>query len=155
MKKPANLREHLMASVPLLADNPDRLLMFIEGGSLFCQKGDLSFMYRFTLKVFVTDYSGDTDLIMVPLLQWLHQNQVDLLDKSKDDSIRFEAEPLNHNTWDVEITLPLTESVLVNVDENNQVNITHKDEAPLVPLGGLGDWDLLVNDKPISELQNG
>jgi len=155
MKKPSNLRQHLMVSVPLLAKDPDKLLMFVEGGSLQCGKGDLSFVYRFTLKIFVTDYAGDTDQIMVPLLQWVHANQVDLLDKSKDDGIRFEAEPLNHNAWDVEITLALTESVLVVVDSSNQVNITHKDEQPLQPLGGLGDWDLLINDQPAADIHNG
>ena len=34
MKKPQPLRQHLLAAIPALASDPDKLLVFVDNGSL-------------------------------------------------------------------------------------------------------------------------
>lgn len=41
--------------------------------------GSLSFEYRYKLNVIITDYIGDPDAIMVPLLAWITVHQHELL----------------------------------------------------------------------------
>ncbi|MCF5922874.1 phage tail protein, partial [Xanthomonas perforans] len=55
MIKPASLRAHLVAALPDLARDADRLLVFIDAGSLVStvQPG-LSFEYQYTLNLILT-----------------------------------------------------------------------------------------------------
>ena len=71
MIKPASLRAHLVAALPDLARDADRLLVFIDAGSLVStfQPG-LSFEYQYTLNLILTDYAGHPDSVMLPLLGW-------------------------------------------------------------------------------------
>ncbi len=39
----------------------------------------LSFEKRYTLNVIVTDFTGDFDLLIVPVLAWLRENQPDIM----------------------------------------------------------------------------
>lgn len=80
MIKPASLRAHLVAALPDLARDADRLLVFIDAGSLVStfQPG-LSFEYQYTLNLIVADYAGHPDSVMLPLLEWVQVNQSELL----------------------------------------------------------------------------
>ena len=100
MNKPNSLREHLLAKVPGLAQNPDRLLIFIDEGTLRCTSAaSLSWEYGYTLQVILTDFAAHPDTVMLPLLGWLTVHQ-----------------------------LPLTERVVVGKDEAGATTLTHPAE---------------------------
>ncbi|MDU3078676.1 MAG: phage tail protein, partial [Mixta calida] len=80
MLKPKQLREALTNSVPLLARNPDSLNMFIDSGRIVSTlASSLSFEYQYQLNLVITDYADDIDLVMVPVLAWLRENQPDIM----------------------------------------------------------------------------
>lgn len=152
MKKPASLRKFLTDNLPDLKRDQDTLLVFIEKGSLVSTlTPSLSFEYRYKLNVIVTDYSGDADILMVPLLVWIRTNQPDLLMKHDGTGIDFEAELLNHDTADISITLDISERVRVQI-VNGQRVITHLDEPPLPDLTGPVNWDMYAGGVVVSQL---
>lgn len=131
MNKPNSLREHLLAADPALAQNPERLLVFIDEGNIRSTAAPgLSFEYRYTLNIIITDYAGHPDNIAIPLLAWLRRNQPDLLtniEKGKD-AIGFEADILGNDKVDLSITLPLTERVIVKRLPDESLEVTHPPE---------------------------
>lgn len=116
MKKPNQLREHLLAGLPHLAKNPDRLLIFVdEGRTVNTLANGLSFEYRYTLNLIITDFSEDLAVLMVLIYAWLREHQPELmanLDKARD-GVKFAADVLDSHRVDLSITLPLTERVIV------------------------------------------
>ncbi|SEI83443.1 P2 phage tail completion protein R (GpR) [Azotobacter beijerinckii] len=133
MNKPESLRAHLLAAVPELRHNPDRLLVFIDKGRLrSTAAGGLSFEYGYTLNLLFTDYAGHPDAIAIPLLAWLLVNQSELLvnlEKGKE-AIQFEADVLANDKVDLSITLPLTERVIVRKQADGTLQVTHAEEPP-------------------------
>lgn len=145
MKKPASLRKFLIDNIPEMKRDQDSLLVFIEKGSLSSTLTPaLSFEYRYKLNVIVTDYNGEADTLMVPLLVWIRNNQPDLLMKQDGSGIDFEAELLNHESADISITLDVSERVLVRIVNGQRVT-EHLDEPALPDLTGPVNWDLYAN----------
>ncbi|MGN6655726.1 MAG: phage tail protein [Rhodanobacter sp.] len=131
MKKPATLRAALVAALPQLATDPDNLLVFIDAGSLHASYAPgLSYEYAYTLHLILTDYAGDPDAVMVPLLMWVRINQAELLDNidQRQSGISFEADILDHDSCDLSIKLALTERVIVKDTGGGVLTITHADE---------------------------
>ena len=131
MNKPNSLRDHLLAAVPELHKNPDRLLVFIDNGSIRSTAAPgLSFEYSYTLNVILTDYAGHPDAVAIPLLAWLLVNQPELLtnlEKGKT-AIAFEADVLDNSKVDLSLKLPLTERVIVKKQEDGSLQVSHPDE---------------------------
>lgn len=131
MNKPDSLREHLLAAVPDLARNPERLLMFIDSGKVRCTAAaSLSFEYAYTLQLILTDFAGHPDSVMLPILGWLRVNQSELLvnlDKSAE-GLKFEADILDKKKVDLSITLPLTERVIVDRQQDGRMSVSHAEE---------------------------
>lgn len=131
MNKPNSLRDHLLAADTTLAQNPERLLVFIDEGNIRATAAPgLSFEWLYTLNVIITDYAGHPDNIAIPLLAWLRRNQPDLLtniEKGKD-AIGFEADILGNDKVDLSIKLPLTECVIVKRLPDESLEITHPPE---------------------------
>ena len=73
MNKPNSLREHLLNAIQGLKKNPDRLLIFIDSGSVRCTARGLSFEYSYTLQVLLTDFAGHPDSVFIPTLEWLRR----------------------------------------------------------------------------------
>ncbi|HDS1375929.1 TPA: phage tail protein, partial [Stenotrophomonas maltophilia] len=49
MKKPQLLRQHLVAAIPALTSDPDKLLIFVDSGGLAgTYRPGLAFEYRYT-----------------------------------------------------------------------------------------------------------
>ncbi|WP_029046578.1 phage tail protein [Cupriavidus sp. amp6] len=118
MMKPNSLREALTAAVPDLARHPEKLHVFVDEGRLVATGAKtLSFEYRYTLTLIVTDFGAGSDEIMVPVLAWLRANQPELFfsPTQREDGVKFEADILNHTTVDLALKLPLTERVTVRV----------------------------------------
>ncbi|SOZ15583.1 bacteriophage P2 Tail completion protein GPR [Cupriavidus taiwanensis] len=119
MMKPNSLREALTTAVPDLARHPEKLHVFVDEGRLVATGArSLSFEYRYTLTLIVTDFAAGSDEIMVPVLAWLRVNQPELFfsPTQREDGVKFEADILNHTTVDLALKLPLTERVTVRVN---------------------------------------
>lgn len=125
MRKLQSLREHLVASVPGIRGNPDKMLTFIEDGAIQFHRGEhLSHQYRIPVKIVLTDQSGDIDAVMIPLLQWLSHYQPDL---DPDEAVRFQAELLDSRSWDLAIEVTLTERVVAKVNcETGRIESEHR-----------------------------
>ncbi len=116
MLKLADLRQHLTAAVPALALDPEKFIVVASGGSIASSGTEsLSFEYAYTACVYVLDYAGHADAVIVPLLAWAKRNQVELFaDPAKwSKGIRFNAEYLTESTIDLGIEIDLTERVAV------------------------------------------
>lgn len=132
MIKPGQLRDHLLKAVPGLAVNPDRLLVFVEDGHVVgVYSRNLSFSYAYTLNLIITDFGGNPDSIMLPVLQWLTRHQPELLaNPARRGEVKFEVDVLANDLVDVSLTLPLTERVLVNPDADGNLTLTKPPEPP-------------------------
>ena len=134
MNKPSALRAHLLANVHELHKNPDRLLVFIDNGTIRSTAAPgLSFEYSYTLNVILTDYAGHPDAVAIPLLAWLLVNQPELLtnlEKGKT-AIAFEADVLDNSKVDLSLKLPLTERVIVKKQDDGSLLVSHPDEPQL------------------------
>lgn len=74
MNKPQSLRRALNSAVPYVRDNPDKLHLFVDNGTVVATgAASLSWEYRYTLNVVVVDFSGDQGLLMAPVLAWLRK----------------------------------------------------------------------------------
>ncbi|WP_454261778.1 phage tail protein [Pseudoxanthomonas mexicana] len=153
MNKPQSLRDHLLAAIADLQRDPERLLVFIEGGSVVSTLAPgASFEYRYTLKLVVTDFGGHPDSLMVPLLDWIRTEQSELLaNTSLREQIRFEAEVLANDKVDVEITLPLTERVGVHRHDNGEVHVEHFPEPVIEAPFPAQHWQLLIRGEVVAE----
>lgn len=148
MLKPASLRAALTAALPDLATHADRLLVFIDEGSVRCTAAEsLSFEYGYTLRVVVTDYAQHADTVIVPLLRWVATHQPDLLANydRHPDGITFEADLLSHGAMDLSIMLKLTERVVVGANKPGPGLIAHHvPEPPLDPYDYVETWALFI-----------
>lgn len=152
MIKPGSLRAHLTAALPELARDPDRLLAFIDRGSLAGTFAPgLSFEYRYTLTLVLTDYAGHPDTVMVPLLVWIHRHQPELLaNPALREQIAFEADILNSDTVDLEIKLPLTERVGVHPRAGGGYDIEHYPEPQLEEHLQATRWEVYVQGELVT-----
>ncbi|WP_312679380.1 phage tail protein, partial [Escherichia coli] len=74
-----------------------------------------SFEYQYTLELLITDYAADPDTLMVPLVGWmsLHQQEAFANSDLREQAFQFEAEAIDHQSYDISIKLALTERVIV------------------------------------------
>lgn len=131
MNKPASLRRALVAAIPSLEAEPDKLSVFIDQGSIVATgTRSLSFEYRYIVHALVMDFAGDADTVFVALIEWARANQPDLMTNpiEREHGITFEVDILNHATADLSIKLALTESVVVATSEDGKRIIEHVDD---------------------------
>lgn len=152
MMKPDHLRAHLAAALPQLRRDPDKLLVFIDRGHLVSTLVPaLSFEYRYTLNLILTDFTGSPDGVMVPLLAWLSVYQPELLaNPARREQIEFEVDVLDGSKVDLSITLPLTERVGVHPREGGGYDIQHYPEPPVEDGLQPGQWKVYLKDKLIA-----
>lgn len=111
MKKPETLRAAIAATVPDLAENPERLIMWIDQGSVASpMTAAFHFAYSYRLNILLLGYAGQQPPIDIAILYWLRVNQPDLLQPGKD-AFSFEVDFNDNNSVDREIQLQLTEQV--------------------------------------------
>lgn len=143
MRKPAELRAAITASVPYLKRNPDKLHMFVEEGRVVATgTKTISFEYQYTLTLIVTDFADGADTIMVPVMAWLRENQQELFTNPdrRPDGLNFETDILNHDCVDLMMRLPLTERVIVKVVDG-RYDVQHAPE-PADPYDDPSGWKL-------------
>lgn len=152
MKKPIDLRAHLIQWVPDLAANPDKLHVFIEKGRIATKIGaGLGFEYHYTLQLIITDFAESADVLNVPLLVWIQTNQPDLLldTEKRDRAIAFEAEILDHDKIDLALTLELSERVLVR-EVASGFECEHIGEPQLPDETGVRGWEIYLKGELIA-----
>ncbi|MFW6032456.1 MAG: phage tail protein [Phycisphaeraceae bacterium] len=137
------LRAHLLAAVPELKRGPEKLLVFVEsGGVAFARGQHLSHEYRVDAQILVTDYAGELDTLMLPLLQWLSRYQPDL---EPDEAIQLEAEILSNSAWDLALTVRLTERVVALVDcDAGTIHAEHRMPAYPIDACPARSWQLNI-----------
>lgn len=146
MKKPADLRAHLVERVPSLAADPDKLHIFIERGAIASRLGGgMSFEYRYDLVLIVTDYADHADSLIIPLLAWISINQPDLMQHPDriEQAIKFEAELIDHDKVDLQLTIALTESVVVT-EAAGTYTATHIEPPVLDDITGPTGWEMIA-----------
>lgn len=142
MRKPAALRAHLVAAVPELARDPDRLLVFVDAGSVPATFATgKSFQYSYTLNVIVTDMAEDPDRLMFHLSEWIRAEQPELMaNPARREEIRFEVDVLANDKFDLSLKLPVTERVIVTLADDGQPQFANPPEpqipADWIPTGG-------------------
>ena len=157
MQKPDGLRRLLLASVPGLRDAADRLQLFVDRGRVAARAGrTLSFEYRYTLTVVVTDYAGAIDAITLPILAWIAEAEPALLTREDQEPFAFEAEILDADTADVQIRIDLTERVRVSERAGGGWDVVHVDEATAAidafpGVCGVTLWQLYLRDLLIAQ----
>jgi hypothetical protein len=134
MNKPQSLRSALTKAVRYVADNPDRLHLFVDNGSLVATSAaSISWEYRYTLNVVITDFTGDQNLLMAPVLFWLRDNQPDALqnDAEREKLFSFEVDILGNDRCDLSLNLKLTERVIAReVDGTMEIVAVAEPDVP-------------------------
>jgi|TARA_A100001518_G_scaffold3608_1_gene4022 hypothetical protein len=150
MKKLHSLRAYLVERIPDLKRNPDRMLTFIEDGSIeFYRGAHLSHEYRVPVRIVLTDHSGELDTVIIPLLQWLSRYQPDI---NPQEAITFQAELLSNKAWDLAIDVTLTERVVALVDcDAGTIHVDHRQPEYAIDPCAAGNWQLFIRDVEASE----
>lgn len=137
MKKANSLRAKFVTAFPELANDPNRLRMWIEEGSPQCWSPDtgLSFTLNYKLTVVIEQWTRPTTLIFAVLIDWLRVHQPELVTPSTAaNAIRFEADVLDNEAADLSFDLDLDERVRVIRQESGQIDIQALDEPdPMLP----------------------
>ena len=157
MDKPSKLRDTLTNALPDLTTNPEKLASCVVGGRVVHSGTDaLSWEYRYSLRVLLTDFAGHADAVMAPLVMWMKTHQPEVFDNpdTREKAIRFEAEFLNSGAVDLQIDLQLTEAVLSRARPNSPpgaLNLIHKEEQPR-PLTILQAerWEVWLRDEQLA-----
>lgn len=140
------LRKHLTNAVPALTRDPERLLTFVEDGHIEFYRGPtLSHEYQYTAQLILTDYAGDTDAVIIPLLDWLSAYQPDA---DPAEAVSFEAELLNHQTVDLALRVRLTERVVATRHcDTGEIHAEHRAPYFAPPDCPEVDWQLLIRER--------
>lgn len=135
MLKPDRLRAALVEAAPDYRRDPKQLAIFVDQGRIATRfyPGNYSFEYRYRLRAALLDFTGHPDVIMLALVRWLAVHQPELLQnhESGNEAIGFEAEVLDGNKIDLDITLQLTEAVVLQRREGGGHDIVHLEEPAL------------------------
>lgn len=133
MDKLTSLKTHLIERVPGLKNNPEKLHIFADNGSI---DGDFSandnFQYNWQTVLICEGFSGHIDTLVLPLILWLKSNQRDL----NATDIKFLLDPIDTKTADVRIEFPTSQSVHVSQDNDGNYTTEHKVETT-------PDWELI------------
>ncbi|MEW4466309.1 phage tail protein [Parasphingorhabdus sp. JC815] len=132
MIKPDSLRTAIVATIPSLSRDAERLLMFIDRGSVRgFMTTDRSFEYRYKLNIIITDFAGSPSIVMLAILDWARINQPELT-VPPNDALTFEADILDNKAVDMSLEIMLTESVKITINENGKDDLEHIAEPALL-----------------------
>lgn len=131
MHKQASLKKVLTEAVPGVATNPSMMRIFADEGSIDATiAASLSFVKRYTLNVIVTDYTGDIDYILVPVLKWVRTHQSDIMTTTEGQKRGFTwfADINNDSSIDISISLRLTERTIVRETDDGSLHVSYAPE---------------------------
>lgn len=154
MIKPQLLRQYLQDCIPELARDPERLLLYIAGGSAQATATRApSWQYSYTLRVLVLDWARSADAIFAPLLAWVRTHQWDVLANPDRQGIRFEAEYLSTDTMDLSIEIDLTERVVARPRPGpaGALELEHVSDRPPLDMPGAEQWTIYIQGEPVAQ----
>lgn len=98
----------------------------------------------------VQDYPDDVDLLLVPIGAWLRENQPDIMttDEGKKKGFTYFADINNDDSYDISISLQLTERTLVK-EVDRALHVSHVPEPPL-PEPVARPMELYINGELVS-----
>ncbi len=138
VKKLTSLRGYLGSKVPFLKDNPENLYLFVENGRVISTLEETpSFEYEYTANIIIEHYSGDQNVLIAVVNDWLRKNQSDISanPSKRQQDFKFEAVILDNTTAHISIELNLTERVLA-IDKDGKYVI----EAIPEPVDPFDEW---------------
>lgn len=153
MLKPQQLRAELTSCLQWLQRNPESLQVRVQGGSIAATLAtSLSHEYSYTLNLLFLDYTGDLDLIVVPIQAWLRENQPDIMAtaEKRRTGFTFATDFNNDGSYDFSVSLQLTERVVVNEQDGGALHVKHLPEPPL-PENVTRPLQLFVHGELVSE----
>jgi len=153
MLKPQQLRAELASCMQWLQRNPENLQVRVQGGSIAATLAtSLSHEYSYTLNLLFLDYTGDLDLIVVPIQAWLRENQPDIMAtaEKRRTGFTFATDFNNDGSYDFSVSLQLTERVVVNEQDGGALHVKHLPEPPL-PENVTRPLQLFVHGELVSE----
>ena len=154
MYKPASLRRFLTHASPELSASPDKLRVDIGTGSVVSTLAPgLSYAYRYTLTLTISDFSGEADEIIAPLVAWMRVNQPEAFanQRLRESAIRFQADISGDSQAAWRIDIALSERAICTPREDGGYDLSFPAEpAPEGMLDG-GHWQLYLNDKLLAE----
>lgn len=126
MKKPASLRQALTARIPEIRNEPERLKLWVEDGTVRARHTPThGFALEYPLSVLLTEISTDIAVIAHAVNRWLRVNQPALLAGGVGESYKFEADILDNETADLMLVIPLTENVAITEMEDGSWQIDY------------------------------
>ena len=152
MYKPKSLRKALTDAVPDLARNPEMMRIFIDNGKLASTlAASLSFENQYTLNVVVTDFTGDIELLLVPIQAWLRIHQADIMttDEGRKKGFTYFADINDNDSADISISLMLTERTLVS-EVDGALHVKNIPEPP-PPEPVTRPMELYINGELVSK----
>lgn len=131
MLKPNQLRDALINALPMLQQQPEKLVITLDNGRVVSTLGaSLSFEYQYQLNITLNDNSAeDIDLVMVTVLAWLRSHQPDLLANVEKRKNGFGFTSGINTAGPLELHLQLTERIQVDVHDG-ALHITPLPEPP-------------------------
>lgn len=153
MLKPQQLRAELTRCLQWLQRNPESLQVRVQSGSIAATLAtSLSHEYSYTLNLLFLDYTGDLDLIVVPIQAWLRENQPDIMAtaEKRRTGFTFATDFNNDGSYDFSVSLQLTERVVVNEQDGGALHVKHLPE-PLLPENVTRPQQLFVHGELMSE----
>ncbi|WP_419246208.1 phage tail protein [Serratia sp. NFX21] len=153
MLKPQQLRAELASCMQWLQRNPENLQVRVQGGSIAATLAtSLSHEYSYTLNLLFLDYTGDLDLIVVPIQAWLRENQPDIMAtaEKRRTGFTFATDFNNDGSYDFSVSLQLTERVVVKEQDGGALHVKHLPEPPL-PENVTRPLQLFVHGELVSE----
>ena len=119
MKKAQLLRAHLRAHIPFLAENPDRLVMYVEQAKIIANYiNTLSHEVRYTLTVGIEGFTGTPDAVNAAIIEFMQQHQRDVLQNRDlaETAISMNAEIIDAQNYDLMYQIQLRELVTVKLN---------------------------------------
>lgn len=132
MNKPERFRVALLAALPDLANDPQRLSIFVEKGKLVATGTEnAGWQYSYQLTAILQDFAGDMDGLAKAVIAWVAVEQPGMLKNpaQAERGIRFECELMTSELADVVIEIDLTEAIYAN----NDGTLNHPAEPPADP----------------------
>ncbi|MCJ2189160.1 phage tail protein [Novosphingobium beihaiensis] len=133
MKKPGLLRAAIVALLPYLKRDPDKLAMWVERGSVRArQTAQGGFSWEYELTVVIEDYTKPPEALFFLVVDWLRTQQPDLL-AVQSAGFPFEVDVIDEKTFDVKITLALREIVIAEKTADGWQLEVAGEQVPLFP----------------------
>lgn len=98
----------------------DQIVLFISGGRIISNAyAGAGFTLHYQAQLILINYSNEPDLVFGAVNDFMREQQADFMDNPSlaADAITFEAEALDHTSYDLLITVKLSEDVSKKVED--------------------------------------